>query len=314
LGKESESLSKIIAEWPNFIIERVSQEQLITIDYEAIAKAKFSGDAEIKIKWSTNEILESIQVEFSNKDSDFKNDLYKLKTFKPGDTAFQYVASPLYEVLDYGDNTYLITAKWADRESITKIVLKIDAPAPTESTENEDITNVSPEWELGDLVFPKGKFWDVRVHDGDTIFYSDIKGLEIKQKWGLDAVVCEAPQSVAASGSGETTEATETQHSLTRFLLDTYSTWLYWNTCRPTVQGKGVSFYAVRLAGDNSYVYEKHYLDYSNELHGILELESGTWVTKDNIWEKNTELKAQEFEIDSISDDLFKEIIKENRS
>lgn len=69
------------------------------------------------------------------------------------------------------------------------------------------------------------------------------------------------------------------------------NTWFYWNTCRDTIKDKGISYYVIRLTDKENYVYEKHYVDYEHSLYTTYEVQSGTGVTKDNISDKNTELK-----------------------
>jgi hypothetical protein len=56
------------------------------------------------------------------------------------------------------------------------------------------------------------------------------------------------------------------------------------------------------------YFYEKHYFDIIHNLHFIYLLEKWTWVDKEWLDDKNTELKEKEFSF-SLVENLFKQII-----
>lgn len=299
-----EELSRIIAEWPNYIIERETTEQFLTIDETKLSSSDFSWDKEIEISWLVDSDIESIQVDFSNTSSDFPDDSYSLKSFQPGSTEYIYRASPLYKVLDVWENIYIFTAKSKNGESKTKLTIQIDQK--DSDWENTQLNSTSGT--IDSINFPKWDFGEVIILDETNAYYSDLKGLEISKTSWLSNIVCEAPEEDLEEWDEPS------QHSITNFLLSRYNSWVYWNTCRPTVSEKWISFFVLRLLADESFSYEKHYLDYNNELHGVLELQTGTWVSKENIQEKNTEFKAQSYEITPISDALFKEIIIENRS
>jgi hypothetical protein len=88
--------------------------------------------------------------------------------------------------------------------------------------------------------------------------------------------------------------------------------WFYRNTCKEIVKDKWISFYVIRLDWDD-YIYEKHYIDYIHWFYWILEIEKWQNVTKNNIAEKNTELKGNNdtFDKTDITDKIFKEIVNQ---
>jgi hypothetical protein len=132
-------------------------------------------------------------------------------------------------------------------------------------------------------------FWTPTDLWNGKVTYSDLNWLEIKRSI-IPELTCEKVTSV---------------------LADEINWYFYWNTCRPIKDNEWVSFYVVRLDWDK-YVYEKHYYLPYQWLYWIQELETGTWVTSENIWAKNSELKEknEDFWIVKISDELFKEILK----
>jgi len=301
---EEVQLPRIIAETENYIIERITDNQSLTISEEKLDISNFSWEDEIILEGMAADDVESIRVEFSNVWSDFPNDNYELTTYTQWEWFFKYVASPLYKVLDSGINEYILTSTGKEGETITKLTIKANSIPNTE----EEITDNGS---INDVVFPKWEFWEAIVLNESTAYYSDLKGFEI-QKTSLNTknIICEAPQALATG----TWEVEAVTHSITNFLVNKYSTWVYWNTCRPTVTWKWIAFNVLRLTWDEEFKYEKHYLDYDNNLHGILELATWTGVTKENIWEKNSEYKDKTFDIADVTDSLFKEIISSNRS
>jgi len=59
-------------------------------------------------------------------------------------------------------------------------------------------------------------------------------------------------------------------------------------------------------------VYEKHYVVYTDLSYWVYELETWTWVTKDTIAEKNTELKEKNTDYPTLEvvDKLFIDLSK----
>lgn len=163
--------------------------------------------------------------------------------------------------------------EWKETEE-KELSEKIKQLSETISTENLPIN--SDFWNPIDLW--NGKIW-----------YSDLKWSEITKKDYSD-LSCE---------------------NLGNSLSDKINSWYYWNTCRPINIDKGLSFFIVRLDWDK-YIYEKHYYIKDKWIYWTQELETWTWVTKENIEEKNKELKDknENYPIIKISDKLFNEISK----
>lgn len=309
--QKEEPVSMIIAETEDYLIERVTMNQSIVIDENMLDTADFSWDTAVILDGTADDSIEEISVEFSNLESDFKNDNYTLNTYNKWNEKFRYIASPKLQVLDKWDNVYLITASGKESESITRVTIRIKW---NESEKKSSFTG-----SMNDLSFPKWNFWEAIILDETTVYYSDLKGLEIMQD-DVSAVSCTAPvaedelipnNDLNEDDSEE--EKAEAVHPITSFLIDKYSTWVYWNTCRPLVQDSLIAFNVIRLTDNEGYKYEKHYIDFNSSLHWVMELESWTGVTKENIGEKNSEFRDKTFDITDITDELFQKIISENR-
>jgi hypothetical protein len=67
-------------------------------------------DGQVEISGSTLADVDKITISFVNDSSDFPDDNYTLKSFQPGDASFTYKAYESYQTLDFGVNTYFITA------------------------------------------------------------------------------------------------------------------------------------------------------------------------------------------------------------
>jgi len=196
--------------------------------------------------------VDKITVSFTNKTSDYPDDFYTLKTFKPG--------------------TRIVLALWEEDESVE---------------DESKLVGVEENVELVDL--PTSQSFGKPLMLGEDAFtYSEIDNLEVK-KISVPELSCD---------------------NVTDFLSNNINTWFYWNTCRDLLKDKVITFYVVKLNGEE-YVYEKHYVDYVNSFYGVYDVQTGTWITKDNIAEKNKELKAlnEEFENTTQVDRLFKEIV-----
>ena len=238
---------------------------------------------EVEIKWKTLWKVDKIVVKFSNETSDFPDDSYKLKQFKSWDDTFLYRAFSRYETLDFWKNVYIFEAYSWDEITKLELVLNVVKNNDNEETDIEyndiDVTRLPS----------NGKFWNPTDLGNGNIWYSDLNWLEIKSY--IDSnFTCE---------------------KVTSKLADEVTGYFYWNTCRPIKWDEWISFFVIRLEGDK-YVYEKHYFLPYQWLYWVQELETWTWVTSINIWEKNTELKEKndQFGILEITDGLFKEILK----
>jgi len=89
------------------------------------------------------------------------------------------------------------------------------------------------------------------------------------------------------------------------FLSSKY-TWYYWNTCRPLKVDESIYVNVLSLHWDN-YKYERLYINSLKSLSAKILLEEWTWVTKDDLSQKNEELKLNTFDITTKTDSLFKD-------
>lgn len=284
-------------------IELIEEEKIEKIIIKSLTKEQFLEfddlsnedifDKEVEIKWKTLWKVDKIIVTFVNNDSEFPVDTYTLKQFVSGWDTFLYRAFTKYETLDDWENIYVFEAFSWDISTKLQITINV-IPEKEEVTidprveEVEKNNTVYEEIELSDLPV-NATFWTpVELWNG-KISYTDLKWLEIKRD----------------------VNPTLTCENLTSVLADKVDSWFFWNTCRPIEGEEWVSYFVVRLDGDN-YVYEKHYYLSYKWLYGIQELETGTWVDSKNIAEKNAELKLinDDFSILEVSDELFKEILK----
>lgn len=270
-----------------YTITQIDETQLLDFSDISITGIQ-NGEAEIS--GTTIGEVDKITVSFENKESSYPDDLYTLKTFKPGWESFKYLASSRFKVLDFGVNTYLFTAYTGKETSQAEITINlIDSKKTTTKSVGEtqkligtevsaELANLPTGWNYGNPVM----LWE------DAFTYSDINGLEI-QKIDTREINCE---------------------TLTDYLSDNINTWFYWNTCRDFIKEKAISFNVIRLK-DEQYTYQKHYVDFVNNFYGTYDLETGTWVTKENIAEKNSELKAinDTFSNVPLIDGLFKDIV-----
>ena len=264
-------------------IVALSGEQFL--DFDTISQTSLNS-WEVIISGKTNTQVERIEVLFSNPTSKYPDDNYTLQTFTPGDTNFRYVASSRNKVLDFGENSYVFTAKSGENISKTKVILVVPDPNTEKKGTEPQLIGVEGNTVLVDL--PTSSKYGEPMKLGEASFtYTQIKGLEIKKEI-IPQVSCE---------------------TLTEFLTEKMNTWYYWNTCREIVKDKWIKFNVIRLDGEN-YIYERHYIDFENGFYGTYELETGTDVTSENIAEKNKKLKEQDFPSLEIVDDLMKDIVK----
>lgn len=284
----------------NINIEYITEEKFLKLD---ILDYTSFINWEAEISWTTLEKIDKIIVTFSNSTSNFPKDVFELKQFSPWNKTFIYRAHTTYKVLDFWVNEYIFTAYvW---EKISKLKLTVDVKTKEEKTletkekEIEEIIYDKIDLKNDDIILTLPKWWafghPISLWE-NWFTYSDISGLEITKYPFSSEVNCE---------------------NITDFLTEKIGTWLYWNTCRnilPTKEwekSKWISIYVIRLDLDN-YYYEKHFLNFDKWLYWSYEIEKGTWVDKENISEKNSELKEKNKDILNIEivNNLFKEIIK----
>ena len=301
---------KDLSEDPRISIKQISGKKMIELDklkYEDFKKWNAN------ITWKTLGKVDKIKVEFSNENSDYPNDSFVLSRFKPGDKTFLYHANSKYKVLDFGLNKYIITAYYWDKKSVLELDVLVSinddkyidwkAKKDISKTETKEEETKTKEliWDENDIVFTElpewWDFWNVVKLWEKSFTYSDIKWLEIKKEI-FPKINC---------GKNPDTD----KYYVTEFLWEKLNSYYYWNTCRDLVKDKGFGFFVIRLDWDK-YIYEKDYIDLVHWFYWTYELETWTGVTKENIAEKNKELKAKnkDFENIKIVDNLFKKIIK----
>lgn len=264
------------------------------IDIEPILNIESITDT-LDIKWKVNNPdIDKIVVTFTNTTSSFPSDTYTLQTFKKGDKTFLYRAYKKYQVLDTGKNMYTIDAYvW------TNLISKLELEVNILSNISQ---NTSWTWEVSEYI-PKS-IWDENntvflnlpvnestygnpIMTGESSFtYSNISWFEVRKSSDTLDVTCE---------------------NIWDFLKQNYS-WYYWNTCRPIYQDS-FSLQVISLAWEK-YKYEKHYIDKKYWFYAVALLEEWTWLLKEDLASKNQELKEKTFEITTLSDTLFKDMLK----
>lgn len=274
-------------------VENSSLVQIIPMDANSpLSFNEISEDVlttgEVVISWLAGPDVDKIEVIFTNANSTFSDDRYVLQTYVKWEWDFKYIASSKNKVLDYGVNEYIFRAYTGIAENETKIILKVPSSTPSKEDNGSESQIIGSEDDSLFIELPTStKYGEPLLLGEDSFTYTQIKGLEI-QKETLWVVSCD---------------------DVTDFLTNRLSTWYYWNTCRDIVKDKWIKFNVIKLVG-NEYVYERHYIDFTKWLYGTYELETGTWIDKDNIEEKNNELKEEEFPTIEIVDDLMKDILQ----
>ncbi len=118
----------------------------------------------------------------------------------------------------------------------------------------------------------------------ESVFSWDEKSLDMQKIPQLESINCE---------------------NIDEFLSTNY-TWYYWNTCRPLWEN--IFYVNVLSLSWENYNYERLYLDTLNNNFAKILLETWTWVSKDNLKDKNDELKTKEFlNLENINN-LFKKL------
>jgi len=296
-----------LSEDPRISITQISGEPLLKLNPLKYSDFK---NWHSKITGTTLWQVDKIKVNFSNENSEYPNDSFVLQKFKSWWNKFQYNANSQFKVLDFGLNKYLFTAYSWDKKSVLELKVlvslnddeyldwknkKQDSFKKVEETKTKELI-----WDENDLVFTElpewGDFWNVVKLWEKSFTYSDIKWFEVKKEI-IKKINC---------GKNEDTG----EYFVTEFLQERQNSYYYWNTCRDLIKDKGISFYVIRLDWDK-YFYEKHFIDLIHWFYWVYELESWEWVNKDNISEKNKELKEKnkDFTNTEIVDDLFKKII-----
>ncbi len=227
-----------------------------------------------EITWKTLTSVDKIKVTFSNPSSNFETNPHTLKKFKAWDKKFLYRAFKEYEVIDYGENTYLIEAYAWDKVSKLELKVNLEKPKPA------SIDNL-PEDEV---------IWKAIKSENGDVSYSKIDGLTLKNVWKLNLSM--------------------STDSVTSYLKENISWWFYWNTLT-YIKGKNwISFYVVRKDSEsNVYSYYKYYYN-SDSILGILKLKDWTIESSEELSKLNSKLKKENdsFSKTALADSLFKKL------
>lgn len=272
-------------------------EKLIDNDYINIKPISNieSEKNKFEINWEVNNSdIDKIVVNFSNSTSKFPKDTHTLSQFKKWDKTFLYRAFRQYEVLDYWVNDYKIDAYiWGELVSSVNLSLEILEKSNNSDSwnqqENKVWTNL---WNEDDNLFlslpiDESTYWKPVMTSTSSFTYSLINWLEFARNETVFEAKCEDIES---------------------YISNIFSIY-YWNTCRPVQNENWIYVNVLSISWEN-YNYERLYLDKKHWLSGKILLETWTWVTKENISEKNTELKGKNFEILTTTDSLFNDLLK----
>lgn len=244
-----------------------------------------------------DEWVDKIEVHFENNTSDFPEDDYTLPTFKWGEESFRYFASAWFRVLDFWENYYTFTAyKWEETSSVEVIIF---IPEEDINEENKEVFKEKEEWNDNSQEGENEEFfWVINTLDlWIELWESDIFGKPISLSGWI--VSYENDTNLKIYKEETPLFSCQTPEKLNEYLFENYS-WVYWNTCRNIVytpkdeDTKGIYFNVLFLDEEN-YFYERHYVDFENEIYWVYLLETWIWVDKTNIAEKNQELKQKEF-------------------
>ncbi len=289
-------------------IEYIDNNWLIKLDENLLSEQLKNITDHFTIRWEVlSPSVEKIIVSFSNKDSDFANDIYTLKTFHKWDKKFRYEAnSTIFQNLDYWENVYLIKAISNNKEDKIKLIVNITK----NKQENNNIkTKKSNTIDYEKILiwtdenkqyipFPSSEEFGTPIYSSWEITYSNIENFKIIEK------------------------------TLDKSLLNSENIWkkdwssyvpknAYWHIFRNidyNNKENWVSFYILRKDNDKL-IYEKHYLDFNHNLVWILKLKEYEFSSYDDMANLNQELKNQvlNWNFDDkikITDKLFKDIIR----
>jgi len=240
----------------------------------------------------TNPEIDLIRVKFQNDASNFPDDDYALQTFKKGNTTFLYRAHRQYDVFDDGPNVY--TVEWyanGDMVARVKLIVTIgdptvsntptsqtppstpETPKPVETTtaapldtENETTVKLPKDENTYGHPIPKN----------GVVEYSNVPGFRVTQEAIPKNMVCQ--------------DAVDWQTDLSTFLFDKYD-FQFWNTCVPLANGKGISANVLVIDREGNFFYERQYIDTENGIYWKVLLEVGDKTSRDEIAEKNAQLR-----------------------
>lgn len=271
---------------PYIKLENLSREEIFTIpELPTITTATKEFSITWKILWEFE--VDKVMVTFSNKTSEYPNDPYTLTTFKPWDSEFKYNANMTpFNVLDYGVNEYLISAYIWEKVFSQKLEIYIPSPyKEPESSNTEDFKEAEETtWShkgydingnYFTVEFPEADSYGSVIEIEDWVFtYSKVEDFKIN---AVDKL------SLSCDNSDELSD-----HLINEFW------YVYWNSCVPLTSKNWLGVNVLQIK-DGKYNYFKYYADTKNALYGIKDLDSGEWIDKTNIADKNKEFKNKDF-------------------
>lgn len=190
---EEKNEEKTQDEEKNFVkTKNITSDPIIQFDNLQVTDFE---DLEAEITGKANGKVEKITVLFSNPDSTLPNgEPYTLGKFKSGDSTFLYNARKKYDSLDYGLNTYLVTAFADGKKHQVELQVYIKNPKnKTDKNQEKKSVPVKTDPLQGKAVnidnLPKSGAYGNPVKLGNgNITYSDIKGLEITDIGEIDLI------------------------------------------------------------------------------------------------------------------------------
>jgi hypothetical protein len=288
--------SKIEKSKESILEEKIIEKEVSKVEITPLTKEQFLEidslewedllDGKVEITWKTLANVDKIIVNFANESSVFPIDKYTLKQFEAGGKTFLYRAFTKYETLDFWKNIYVLEAYSWDKVAKLQLVLNVIKDEPKVETVKKE--KVYQDLSV-DTLPSNDMFWIAKDNWNWIISYSNIKWLEIRKEI-ISNLACD---------------------TVTSSLADSIDGWFFWNTCRPIETDEWIAFFVIRLDWEE-YVYEKHYYLSYQGIYAVLELKRWTWVTNQNISEKNTALKGtnDSYSLIWITNDLFKQILK----
>jgi len=266
----------------------------------------------------TNSEIDLIRVKFQNDASNFPDDDYVLQTFKKGNPTFLYRAHRQYDVFDDGPNVY--TVEWyasGDRVASIKLIVTVGDPSTTTpilpTPSENDIATRQPETPTSTpetptqtttaapldeenkntVKLPKDEAtYGHPIQNNGVVEYSNVPGFRVTQEAIPKNMVCQ--------------DALDDQTDLSTFLFTKYD-FQYWNTCVPLANGKWIAANVLIIDKEGNYIYERQYIDTENGIYGKVLLEVGDKTSRNEISEKNAELKPKTYEVTAFTEKWFRD-------
>jgi len=239
----------------------------------------------------TNPDIDLIRVKFQNESSNFVDDNYALQTFKKGNPTFLYRAHRQYDVFDDGPNVY--TIEWyANGDVVASVKLIVNVGDPTTETPASWTAEETPKTPVetttaapldadntNTVKLPVDEnTYGHLIQNNGVVEYSNVPGFRVTQEAIPKNMVCQ--------------DAVDGQTDLSTFLFGKYD-FQFWNTCVPLANGKGIAANVLVIDKEGNFFYERQYIDTANGIYGKVLLEAGDKTSRNEIAEKNAELKEK---------------------